>query len=64
MALVRAPVVWDVLSMAGLVHPSGPGNPSWQPSWLQTSVLMQPVQLPSGEGSVTEAHPKKLSPSG
>lgn len=55
MAPVRAPVVWDMLSMAGPVHPSRPGtrpglshNRTLQPSGCEP-VLMQPVQVPSGE---------------
>lgn len=55
MALVHAPVVWDMLSMAGPVHPSRPGihpgfphNRTLQPAGCE-SVLMQPVQLQSGE---------------
>lgn len=55
MALVRAPVVWDVLGMAGPVHPSRPGtrpgfprHRTLQPTGCE-SVLMQPVPLLSGE---------------
>lgn len=53
MALVRAPVVWDVLSMA--VHPPELAPvllpPQQDSSTSRRRALIQPVQLPSGEGS-------------